>query len=182
MVNNNFKSVMRSIKPFWFYLICEVIKTIEVSKTAPTAKDWDKITYLYCSKDMKSFNSIPKEHRERYRKYLGKVGARFVCEKVTKYSFSNLEAEYRITDVDISNTCLNHTELISYGKGEILFGWHISELKIYDEPRELYDFVNYKKYKVCKEKDCFSSDCFICPNNSIVCRPPQSWFYVNELI
>lgn len=181
MVNNNFKSVMRSIKPFWFYLICEGIKTIEVSKTAPTAEDWDKITYLYCSKDMKSFNRIPKEHRERYRKYLGKVGARFKCDRVDKYLYDYCDG----VDIDydtLIETYLDWEEINIYAKGKSLYGWHISDLKIYDKPRDLYDFANYNKYKVCKEKDCFSSDCFVCSNNPILCRPPQSWFYVNDLV
>lgn len=82
------KSILRRIKPYWFYLICEGIKKIEVGKDYPKNKEWqeewNRGVELYCSKDMRSFNRIPKEHREKYRKYLGKVGARFVCDKVIK--------------------------------------------------------------------------------------------------
>lgn len=172
------KSVLRSIKPYWFYLICEDKKTIEVGKTAPTAEYWDKITYLYCSKDMKSFNLIPKEHREKYRKYLGKVGARFICDKVYGFRFSHYEAEYDITHVQMEKMFLNQPELIAYGKGKPLYGWHISDLKIYDEPIELGEFRTIKR----PNKRGSFSDCIIKP----ICikhltRPPQSWQYVEGI-
>ena len=180
------KSVLRSIKPYWFYLICEGKKAIEVSKKAPTAKDWDKITYLYCSKDMKSFNSIPKEHRERYRKYLGKVGARFVCDKVIKtcgwrlrgntgWCAKRTEAEEKFP----TSACLTIDEIVEYagGEGHEVSGWHISDLKIYDEPRELSEFRTIK----CTNKKGNCSDCDIKPNCiKYLTRPPQSWCYVES--
>ena len=179
-------SVLRSIKPYWFYLICEMIKKIEIGKGMPKSEKWNKAVELYCSKDIKSFNRIPKEYQDRYIKYLGKVGARFVCEKVTEYSFSNLEAEYRITDIDISKTCLNQSELIKYGKSEPLYGWHISELKIYDEPRDLSDFK--REGYMTEEEWLFSlyphTHCHYAAwaKRFEIKGPPQSWFYVNELI
>ena len=198
------KSVLRSIKPYWFYLICEGKKAIEVSKTAPTAKDWDKITYLYCSKDMKSFNSIPKEHRERYRKYLGKVGARFVCDKVIKtcgwrlrgntgWCAKRTEAEEKFPTL----ACLTIDEIVEYagGEGHEVSGWHISDLKIYDKPKELGEF-----YTICNKygddscgdcpylaveqcsfpcDDCVDTWCSV-DNIKPITRPPQSWCYVES--
>ena len=73
------------------------------------------------------------------------------------------------------------------GKKEVLYGWHISELKIYDEPRPLTDF---------RTKPCdFAASCGACVHSRwseqdyhkfIGCsfdvkRPPQSWMYVEEL-
>lgn len=74
--------VVRSVKPYYFYLICEGLKKYEVGKDMPKNSDWDKTVELYCSKDMQSFKRIPEECREKYRKYLGKVGARFVCDDI----------------------------------------------------------------------------------------------------
>ena len=165
------KSVLRSIKPYWFYLICEGKKTIEVGKNTPTSEDWDKMTYLYCSKDMKSFNLIPKEHREKYRKYLGKVGARFVCDKVIKtcgwrlrgntgwcWCAKRTEAEEKFP----TSAYLTIDEIVEYagGEGREVSGWHISELKIYDEPRKLSEFRNLK--------------------GEPIKRAYQSWGYINE--
>lgn len=172
------KSVLRSIKPYWFYLICEDKKLTEVGKTAPTAEYWDKITYLYCSKDMKSFNLIPKEHREKYRKYLGKVGARFICDKVEEYNTSLLDGEDRLKKA----TCLDDVEIMDYMNNYTdrkFYGWHISELKIYDKPKELGEFRTIK----CTNKRGSCSGCKIKPDClKQITRPPQSWQYVEELI
>ncbi len=191
------KSVLRSIKPYWFYLICEGKKTIEVGKNYPRADDWNRTVELYCSKDMKSFNRIPKEYQEKYRKYLGKVGARFICNKVDEYNFheglikfnsmglpSRFYGSYLIFADDYKAMCLSYGDVKTYGKGKTLCGWHITDLKIYDRPKELSEF-----FKPCptKEKgDCLSCDCLadndyggVCTNN--LTRPPQSWMFVEEL-
>ena len=192
------KAVLRSIKPYWFYLICEGLKTIEVGKTAPKSKDWNKSVELYCSKDIRSFNRIPKKYQDKYRHFLGKIWAQFVCDRVDEYTFSNLEAEYRINDIDIAKTCLNHSELIGYGKGKSLYGWHISELKIYDKPKELGEFYRSLPEKVLENGDydcrkewdvvCIDAPeggdyCAECPYGGRVqiTRPPQSWCFVEEL-
>jgi len=50
---------------------------------------------------------------------------------------------------------LDNFQLLRYGKGKPLFGWHISDLKIYDKPKELSEFgLN---------------------------RAPQSWCYVEMI-
>lgn len=59
------KSVIRSAKPYWIYLILTGKKTIEVGKDFPKSKDWNKVVEMYCSKDMKSFNRVLKKEREK---------------------------------------------------------------------------------------------------------------------
>lgn len=145
--------ILVSIKPYYYYLIAEGIKKIEVRKSA--LKNLPQDIAFYMSKDEKSFAKIPKEFQEKYRKHFGKVGMRVICDKVYEYTFSHYEAEYRVTHVEQEAMCLNQPELIQYGKGETLYGWHISDLKIYDKPLSLKELgVN---------------------------RPPQSWQYVKEL-
>lgn len=46
-------------------------------------------------------------------------------------------------------------ESIAYARNQPIFGWHISDLKIYDEPKELSEFG--------------------------LTRSPQSWCYVEEI-
>lgn len=82
-------------------------------------------------------------------------------------------------------SCLTVEELRKYlGAGfSDFYGWHISELKIYDKPRELGEF---RKPCVYGDKDI---SCFLCdksafrPDMHIDCfnfcnKAPQSWCYV----
>lgn len=62
------------------------------------------------------------------------------------------------------------------------YGWHISDLKIYDKPRELSEF-----YKFCDKKNCQMCDgereydVCVFGRRKPITRPPQSWCYVEEL-
>lgn len=183
------KAVLRSIKPYWFYLICEGLKTIEVGKTAPKADDWNKSVELYCSKDMSSFNRIPKEHQDKYRTFLGKVGARFVCDKVhditpiQPFPFGGA-LDYAF-EFEFEKTALTVKEFKDYLDGNSGYGWHISELKIYDKPKELGEFSVYGKCAdECSEYDFCLGDSvesrIECPyfKRTPISRPPQSWCYV----
>lgn len=172
--------ILASLKPYYYYLIGERKKTIEVRKTA--LKNLPQDIAFYMSKDEKSFAKIPKEFQEKYRKHFGKVGMKVVCNDVDKiipdYQFGYLDY------LALGDTYLSIEQIQSYGKGKTLYGWHISNLKIYDKPKELSEF-----FKPCptKEKgDCLSCDCLadndyggICTNN--LTRPPQSWCYVEGL-
>ena len=72
---------------------------------------------------------------------------------------------------------------MDYAKGKEAYGWHISDLVIYDEPKNLNDFhkvCEYKeKYGKTRCKRCgwldFQEHC----NNIYLNfnRPPQSWCY-----
>ncbi len=156
------KAVLRSVKPYWLYLIITGKKTVEIGKSCPRAKDWNKVVEMYCSKDMRSFNRIPEEDKKWMRKYLGKVACRFVCDKVDEYTFSHYEAEYRVTHIEQRAMCLNQPELIQYGGGRTLYGWHITDLKIYDKPKELSEFykVGAKSLEKLATDDELCSYCY----------------------
>lgn len=186
-------SVLRSIKPYWFYLICERIKTVEVGKTVPTANDWDKITYLYCSKDIKSFNRIPKDKQEKYRKFLGKVGARFVCDWVTEIKphcdidgFVN-QYIHGYPAILGENDCLSFEEMKAYLGNKKGYDLHISDLKIYDKPKKLGEFRSPIYCEYGKKMGCWLEFCkthnYDCVKRVAekITRPPQSWQYVEEL-
>lgn len=176
--------ILASLKPYYYYLIGEKKKNIEVRKSA--LKDLPQDIVFYMSKDEKSFAKIPKEFQEKYRKQFGKIGMKVVCDKVDEYTFSHYEAEYRITHVEQKAMCLNQPELIRYGKGKTLYGWHILDLKIYDKPKELSEFRPICKFE---GKDLI---CNLCPNHEYngglffecrrkVTRPPQSYMRVEGL-
>lgn len=189
------KAVLRSIKPYWLYLILTGKKTIEVGKSCPKSKDWNKVVEMYCSKDIRSFNRIPEKDREWMHKYLGKVAGLFVCDDITKIVtwqrtwFDILQhpigttTEYGIWNDDFKQMCMTWKEINDYGKKKPLYGWHISQLKIYDKPKELKDFLLPCGGKICwgcnllnvKEADCINR------GKRYATRPPQSWCYVKEL-
>ena len=84
-------------------------------------------------------------------------------------------------------TQFNYDEIINYlGWGLNGYGMHISDLVIYDNPKELSEFR-----KPCKYGEESDISCFVCeysgyaPDMHIDCfrtvtRPPQSWCYVEE--
>lgn len=172
--------ILASIKPYYYYLIAEEKKKIEVRKTA--LKNLPQDIAFYMSKDEKSFAKIPKEFQEKYRKHFGKIGMRVVCDKVYEYTFSHYEAEYRVTHVEQEAMCLNQPELIRYGKGNPFYGWHISDLKIYDKPRELREFYIPCKKPICRMCDWEREyDVCACGYKKPITRPPQSYMRVKEL-
>lgn len=136
------KSVLISIRPEWVEKIVNGEKTIEVRKTAP--KEVPFKAYIYMTKN-------------------GKVIGEFICDKVERFSVGSLRSD----DVE-KLACLSYYEMICYFyKPEELdgktakqgFAWHISDLKIYDKPKELSEFWGRKK----------------------LTRPPQSYMYVEEV-
>lgn len=84
------KAVMASIQPYYVFLIIAhkmgwnipQDKKVEVRKDYPKAKDWNKKVDIYCSKNKKSFNRIPKEYQPLMRPLLGKVICEFVCDYI----------------------------------------------------------------------------------------------------
>lgn len=177
--------ILASIKPYYYYLIAEEKKKIEVRKS--NLKNLPQDIAFYMSKDEKSFAKIPKEFQEKYRKHFGKIGMRVVCDKAERFSVGSLRSD------DIEKlACLSYNDIINYFyKPEELdgktakqgFAWHISDLKIYDEPKALSCF-----YKQCpKNITCLTCDWLHvdwhtfgeCSNN--VTRPPQSYMFVEEV-
>ena len=179
-------------------------KRIEVRKSKP--KEVPFKCYIYCSKDNANEIVLLKNYKNRfifgdyrnadghfYTIANGKVIGEFICDKVDEYTFSHYEAEYRVTHVEQKAMCLNQPELIRYGKGKTLYGWHISDLKIYDKPKELSKFkkpldsVYCSYYRDYCEEGCvgFGSTDYVCNDywnwEKGLTRPPQSYMFVEEV-
>ena len=176
--------ILASIKPYYYYLIAEEKKKIEVRKMA--LKNLPQDIVFYMSKDEKSFAKIPKEFQDKYRKHFGKVGLAIVCDKITRYNCDKAFDEYFIAGyigayMPLKEMCLANKDLIEYGKGRPLYGWHISDLKIYDKPKPIMQF--YKpcpiKIKNCPVCELYSTYTGCCMNN--IDRPPQSYMFVEEV-
>ena len=182
--------ILASIKPYYYYLIAEEKKKIEVRKTA--LKNLPQDIVFYMSKDEKSFAKIPKEFQEKYRKHFGKIGMRVVCDEVEEFHEWELSPQGKFVDFErerlenfLTAACLSEEEVVRYRENlpyfKPLYGWHISDLKIYDKPKPIMQF--YKpcpiKIKNCPVCEFYSTYTGCCMNN--IDRPPQSYMFVEEL-
>jgi len=189
------KKVLISTKPKWCEDIANGRKKIEVRKIRPKIETPFKCL-IYCTKDKY-------EHLYDLRPYTngtlslsvtkhnstslvagdywnGKVIGEFVCEKISSWK------DHEIHIGNLSKlSCVSFSELGEYSKGgkDNLYGWHISDLKIYDKPKELVEF--YTKCNIPENKCKLCDNCFDREDSygrqyavKQLTRPPQSWCYV----
>lgn len=134
------KSVLLSIRPEWVEKISNGEKTIEVRKNAPKKVPFK--VYIYCTKN--------KNGRKNPLLWHGKIVGEFVCGYIQEITTETVSPEgvscffedfYNIKKDDLKKIGLNHEELWNYGQGKPLYGWHISDLKIYGKPKGLASFI-----------------------------------------
>ena len=180
--------VLASLKPYYYYLIGEKIKTLEIRKS--DLKNLPQNVLFYMSKDEKSFEKIPKEFQEKYRKHFGKVGIEFTCDKsicLDYYPQDYTGMPGKFSEMICKESCLSYNEIMAYKKEKLAYGWQISNLKVYGEPKELSEF-----YRPCSYKGiCYSCNRFRpngTPNDKpndfcdgTITRPPQSYMFVKEV-
>lgn len=194
------KGVLISIKPKWCELIVQGKKTIEVRKTVPKLRNRVKC-YIYCTKEpmqgiMKYLhinNGYGKElgitstwsnpndivvnegTRNEFNAYTahGKVIGEFVCDRLYIFNIESLRKHNNLNRF-LDVTQLSHKELIDYVLTEqrLFYGLHISELKIYDHPKELSEFETVNVFEPKTKHLVFRKK---------LKRPPQSWCYVEEV-
>ena len=203
------KSVLISIQPKWCELIASGKKTVEVRKTKPKI-DVPFKCYIYCTQNTPYNPVVPMKYEKedgniytggkRYAEFLtGKVIGEFLCDNILYYTLDPYgHHSYFISDDDFENTCLTFfEELWNYGKGKTLYGWHISDLVIYDKPKELSEFIVPSNVGCCNEGNCRGCRWFDRGNGFNVeddCNAPfctdeykplrkatQSWCYVEEV-
>lgn len=173
------KDILVSLKPYFYYLIGEGLKKVEVRKNLPKADNWSKNVLAYMSKDEQSFSRIPKEFQDKYRRHWGKIGLKFVCDSIETIEYQPSYYFCRL------GTQLSNSEMWEYGRGKPLYGWHISDLVIYDKPRELREFKHKcngecertKSGKRCNRCDI---DGYGCDCITPITSPPQSYCYVES--
>lgn len=170
------KSVLIAIRPQWVEKIAKGEKTIEVRKTAP--KEVPFKAYIYCTKEKKQDDIIWAGVCGDRGKWNGRVIGEFICNNA-----SELDYVYYWNNGYEFATCLTYRQVADYGKGKTLYGWHISDLKIYDKPRELSEFSRPCSYSglcfSCKRTSFKKDGNLLC--NTKITRPPQSWMHVEDL-
>lgn len=159
------KSVMISIKPKWCELIASGKKTVEVRKTRPTIEAPFKC-YIY-------------ETRNR-RAVIGE----FICDQVLPISveYSNPEHKTALTEFPLLTEFpyigLTDKQIMDYlGDGKEGYGWHISELVIYDKPKWLGEFR--KPLRCHSGKNPGGRAGY---EDRIIKSSPQSWCYCEEAV
>ena len=168
------KSILISIRPEWVAKILNGEKTIEIRRNAPKC-DLPVEVYIYCTKGGDILYA-PNGYNEHYwtQKHgplkwdlRGKVLAKFVLRKIEeiKYHFGYYDMGGWTEQYIHEKSCLTCKQLDDYLQASEKhdetkpspvygYGWHISNLKIFDEPKPLAHFG----------KD----------------RPPQSWEYIGR--
>lgn len=205
------KSVLLSVRPMFCELIANGYKTVEIRKTRPKLQTPFKV-YIYCTEPKRWFRFSPSGRASDeslwlsngkvemcdgfkywcdggdYTNLNGKVIGEFVCDEIREIGFSPYNhGEYICEDQTyIKQTGLTFDEMFEYLGEKYGYGWHISDLLIYDEPKELS----------CFDKPCPKSKCSECkyyhdfnmeePSycgwyDYEITRPPQSWRYVEGL-
>lgn len=208
------KAVLMSIQPKWCELIASGKKTLEVRKTKPKLPVPFKV-YIYCTKDkpylqsrnnmffyLEDKDTIGGHGPGLYKRLNGTVIGEFVCNKVEYWQHYWKDDVLHIDDMS-ALSCVDFFDLMKYANGGRLYGFRISNLKIYEYPKELSEFfsVDNEAVKRCKNRERIYNNpdftngamlpgsylcndkvdwCVKCKRKPIT-RPPQSWCYVEEL-
>ena len=193
------KSVMISIRPEWCAKIANGEKTIEVRTTKPKLETPFKC-YIYCTK---GFPMLWKDAEKVFMadsKYEwlhftpaplnGKVIGEFVCDAIF------VDKTFGHDSMLYTAACMEAADVAAYCVNSEMYGWHISDLIIYDKPKNISEFIAPSETGCCNEgtcKGCFyfergngfnlEDDCtadFDTDMFSPVRRAPQSWCYVKK--
>lgn len=190
------KAVLMSIRPQWCAEIFNGEKTIEVRKTRPNIPTPFKV-YVYCTKHKGKHAIINEVLNSVYGG--GKVIGSFVCDRIVDIQSNGDDCGNYWHEWDdecgIEAMCLSYEELETYLGKSVGYGWHITEPKLFDKPRELGEFYRSLPEKVLEngEYDCrkeWDMLCLDAPEGGDCCaecpyggrvqitRAPQSWCYI----
>lgn len=176
------KAVLISIRPKWCDKIASGEKTIEVRKNRPKLETPFKC-YIYETQGW-----VEKDGIMAFR-LGGRVIGEFTCDRIYKLETQSPGGSYSVAGEDKSTTnrvaresCLGLADMHRYLQSKTGYGWHISDLVIYEEPKNLDKFR-----RVCPN-DLYCENCAMYWNNDGTCgneslqikRAPQSWCYVEE--
>ena len=161
------KAIMMSIRPEWCVEILNGKKTIEIRKKFPS--DYVGWVYIYCTKDKKNGlywvkdwvcvnqkNCVPSIRN-------GKVVAKFRCDKVEyieatydeyNYGEDDYATETLRPETLYDKTCVSREQMFNYLGLKGGYAIPISDLEIFDTPKELNEFWTENKAKSCSKSGC----------------------------
>jgi len=204
-------AILMSIRPEWAVKEMNGEKTEEIRKNLGKLQPPFKV-YAYVTKGKpelcypfskaKKIVMVDGWQDELRKEYLinGKVCFEFVCDRVESISAHFDVGDCKVKDFDtcsmnesklLQASCLSKEELHKYffGKRFCAYSLHISELKVYDTPKELGEFhkVGFNEAMKNWEWDRLSppdekSILIPCPAPRYeIKKAPQSWQFVEEL-
>ena len=225
-------AIMISIRPEWCEKIASGKKTVEVRKTRPKIDPPFKC-YIYCTlpkqilhavytkQDYRGYfadedyDKIPENYKTFVKvldgsslfccpPYSGNVIGEFVCDFFDDFTPTDKGVIIKRFS-SLRDTALSLQEICGYLNSKPGFGWHISDLKIYDRPKAITEFliIDKKAVKNCPYRERTGQAeivtkhngwikgsylckidgitwCYPCHTKNIE-RPPQSWCYIMEV-
>lgn len=191
------KSVLISIQPKWCELIASGKKTLEVRKTRPKLETPFKC-YVYCTLagSNELFHDVLKGdvaawNRGNWADKKGNVIGEFVCDDIRCFDIPYPAFQKELDKTILEQSCCTYYALHRYAYHDALYGWHISDLKIYEKPKSLKGFRNPCREYEKDNPQCGSCDYYHsmgeypaecgCDGAKPMIRPPQSWCYVEEV-
>ena len=193
------KAVLISIRPEWVEKIAEGQKTVEVRRTRPKLEPpfkcyiyctntrpflvWGDVFRGDWMTEFTRLSGYSRAEADRiWDVFNGNVAGEFICDSIVTYNYDYCphpeigmdydcgDSWWEISDEDLESACLAEKEFRYYAFGrEEMYGWHISNLKIYDVPLEITAFRKPELPTGLRyEEDAIK-------------RPPQSWCYAEEL-
>lgn len=179
------KAVMISIRPEWCEKIANKVKSLEIRKTVPKLKPPFKV-YIYCTSGPPYLNShngyVYLEERDvlgyrgqgLYKRLNPGVIGEFVCDRIDYWNHHIHDDDTITLERASELSCVSEDDLVKYADLGNFYAWHISDLKIYDHPKNLSEFCSYDARIYIGENG------LPMPTHEIT-RPPQSWCYVEEV-
>ena len=179
------KAVMISIRPQWCEKIASGKKAIEVRKTRPKLQTPFKC-YIYCTRDkhlafmqnQTGTNLIACMDVDAAIPVGGAIGNGKVIGEFTCADIYEIDPTKTIGAGFAEDSCVSSRDIHEYLGGQTGYGWHISDLKIYDKPKRITQFKGKCRLKNsclgCPDWNYQMADC----NGRTITRPPQSWCYV----
>ena len=180
------EAIMLSIKPEYCKLIMSGDsvtgnkKTLELRKSKPKLELPFKV-YIYETKGIDKTRLdvyLDSTAPARYYRGKGKIVGEFICDQIYQYTASNFKSGVDISDEDVEKmSMLTKQQIEQYEESTIndfclsyygVYCWHISNLVIYDNPKNLNEFTRLRKTKFGLEPVAMH-------------RAPQSWCYVDKL-
>lgn len=185
------KSVPKCGTPFKVYMYCTnpKLKTVQIIKKGESIYG-DMLHTEETPLFIKTYSDADEALYSMFKS--GKVVGEFVCDEVIEAipdyePYFKKYFNYNFFDEkgEILEDCLTDDEKADYANEQTLYGLHISDLKIYDKPKELSEF---KKAGFMTEEEWLFN---LYPNTHChyeawakkfnLDRPPQSWQFVEEL-
>ena len=188
------KAILISIRSQWVELILKFIKKDEIRKGTAIGKAITRLIkeqgvapmLIYCTKGKPTLKGLIAKSWYGlggyfdYEKLNGKVVARFnataeeiicrpICGEWECYTKTQGYSEIA------KASCLKNKEIVHYLKGKSGTAIHITNLEIFDKPKELSEFKSYKKNIVNTKINGMVFETEL--DNSLI-KAPRSWCYV----